>query len=359
MSSIPGKSNVNRWILLVLIVQLIALTSIAAKRELIRTNGDIVFLRTAPVDPRDLFRGDFVRLQYEIATPQKELVSDELLAQQHETVYLRLKPDAQGVAQLTGITQDEPEGLFIKGSMDMNWRRTWSGRGLIKLGIEKYFIEQGSGLAMEKKRGRAQEWQTPMEMEVALGGDGTAVIRNHRWSDMGVRLEVLEAAENINRNRQNSVDEAAEKAEQAKVPRLSAKLRISLRNQSDHVLSLLDTANHCAFNLLENLTNSSGISQTYGKTEFAGRHCDEQSNWQVHTLAPQEVYEVDIDLAEPDWFVRRDNREVEVGTLPNRWTGFRWLYQVPATVASEYASQENVWTSPLRTARFIAGGRID
>lgn len=356
MSSNPGKSNINRWILLVLAVQLIALTSIAAKRELIRTNGDIVFLRTAPVDPRDLFRGDFVRLQYEIATPRQELVSAELLKKQHETVYLSLKRDQQGVGQLTGITQDEPDGLFIKGALDMTWRRNWSGRGLIKLGIEKYFVEQGSGLAMEKKRGRAQEWQTPMEMEVALGGDGTAVIRDHRWSDMGVRLEVLEAAEINNRNRQNRNDATAEQADE---PRLSAKLRISLRNQSDHALSLLDTANHCAFNLLENITNSSGISNTYDRVEFAGRRCSEQSHWLVHTLAPQAVYEVDIDLAEPDWFVMHDNKELEIGTLPNRWTGFRWLYQVPAPVAAEYASQDNLWLSPLRTARFNAGGRID
>lgn len=356
MSSSRSKSNMNRWILLVLVVQLAGLTSIAAKRELIRTSGDIVFLRTAPVDPRDLFRGDFVRLEYEIATPQQELVSDELLAQQYQTVYLGLKRDRQEIAQLTGITQEEPDGLFIKGAMDMNWRRNWRSRGLVKLGIEKYFVEQGSGLALEKKRGKAQEWQTPMEMEVALGGDGTAVIRNHRWSDLGVRLEVLEAAENNNRNRKNRSDIAAGQTEE---PRLSAKLRISLRNQSDHTLSLLDTANHCAFNLLENQIGSSGISRTYRRMEFARRHCDEQSDWLAHTLAPQEVYEIEIDLADPDWYVKRDDKELEIGAYQNLWTGFRWLYQVPATVVTEYADQEGLWTSPLRTARFNAGGRID
>lgn len=356
MSANQGKSNFNRLILLVLAVQLAGLTSIAAKREWIRTNGDIVFLRTAPIDPRDLFRGDFVRLDYEIATPPQELVSEELLAQQYQMVYLGLKQDQQGVAQLTGITQDEPDSLFIKGVMDMNWRRNRSSRGLIKLGLEKYFVEQNSGLALEKKRGRAQEWQTPMEMEVALGGDGTAVIRDHRWSDMGVRLEVLETAENNNRNRQNSSDVAAVQVEE---PRLSAKLRISLRNQSDHSLSLLDTANHCAFNLLEILTNNSGISRTYRGMEFSRRHCDEQSEWLVHTLAPQEVYEIEIDLAQPNWYIKRDGKEMEIGAIQNSWTGFRWLYQVPATVATEYANREGFWTSPLRTARFVAVGRID
>ena len=31
-----------------------------------------------------------------------------------------------------------------------------------------------------------------MEMEVALGSDGTAVIRGHRWSELSIRLEVTE-----------------------------------------------------------------------------------------------------------------------------------------------------------------------
>ena len=59
----------KRWILIVVAIQFLALLSVAVKREWIHSYGETVFLRTAPVDPRDLFRGDYVQLQYDIAFP--------------------------------------------------------------------------------------------------------------------------------------------------------------------------------------------------------------------------------------------------------------------------------------------------
>ena len=62
-------------------LQLLALAYIAAERELIFRTGRVIYLRTAPVDPRDAFRGDFVRLDYEIGHALTNQARDGLRSQ--------------------------------------------------------------------------------------------------------------------------------------------------------------------------------------------------------------------------------------------------------------------------------------
>ena len=55
------------FVILAVILQLIVLAYMAGEREYVLRNGKVIHLRTAPIDPRDLFRGDYVRLNYEIS----------------------------------------------------------------------------------------------------------------------------------------------------------------------------------------------------------------------------------------------------------------------------------------------------
>jgi uncharacterized membrane-anchored protein len=52
------------FIILAVILQLVVLAYMAGEREYILRRGKVIYLRTAPIDPRDLFRGDYVRLNY-------------------------------------------------------------------------------------------------------------------------------------------------------------------------------------------------------------------------------------------------------------------------------------------------------
>ena len=350
----------KKWIVIVLLLQLAVLAWVVGKREWIYHYGERVYLRTAPVDPRDFFRGDYVQLDYELAHLEEGTLPKELAEIKYQQVYLSLQRDRRGLASLVKISTERPDGLYIKGYLDRHWHRQWGSGGwgngtVIKLGIEKYFVEQGKGLSIEEERGRAQEWQTPMEVDVAIGDDGTALIRGFRWSDMGIRLEVLEMARNnnnVNANTATTIDGAVP-------PRVSPKLRISLRNQSDREISLLDTVDHCAFQLVENMFNSPGAGQGYQAMTLAGRPCQGELDWQLHSLQPDEVYAFEVDLDESQWYVAVDGKELPLGALQDRWAGFRWLYQVPDKVLEAQGNQEQVWQSPLRTARFDVGGRID
>ena len=48
-------------------LQVVALAYMAAEREWVLRTGRTIYLRTAPIDPRDAMRGDYVRLSYQIS----------------------------------------------------------------------------------------------------------------------------------------------------------------------------------------------------------------------------------------------------------------------------------------------------
>jgi len=348
----------NLLIMVVLALQVVALAWVAIQREWIRNSGETVFLRTAPVDPRDMFRGDYVQLDYEIAQPDQNLLPEEwkksesLNKLSNQKIYLKLERDAHGVGQLTGIFDEQPDGLFIKGYFNPN---DWRSNSFLKLGIEKYFLEQDTGLALEQQRGRSQDWQTPMEMDVALGGDGTAVIRGHRWSDLGIRLEVLEAG--LRDNRATAVVREAERGS-APPPRRSPKLRISVRNQSQKNIILVDSVEHGAFRLVTNQSNI-GRGQTYQLVATPGRPQAEEAKWLEHSLSANAIYSFEIDLSGPPWLIEKDGKLQEIGDLQNQWEGYRFIYQLPESERKARAQQKDTWLSTLRTARFFGSGRID
>ena len=60
-------------IVIVVLLQCCALAAICFQRETVLRTGHTVYMRTAPVDPRDLFRGDYVRLGYEASVIARKL----------------------------------------------------------------------------------------------------------------------------------------------------------------------------------------------------------------------------------------------------------------------------------------------
>src|SRR5882672_4708697 len=62
-------------------LQFLILAVMAGQREWVRHTGRAVYFRTAPVDPRDVMRGDYVRLSYDISRVPRELWRGPLPAQ--------------------------------------------------------------------------------------------------------------------------------------------------------------------------------------------------------------------------------------------------------------------------------------
>jgi len=333
------------WVILAVAAQLAVLAWMAGEREWIFRTGEVVYLRTAPIDPRDLFRGDFVRLRYEINSVRAEELAPALASNannrpRHEVVYTRLREAGEGLYEAAGTSTTPPsEGLFLRGRTEDSWRMGWRGgrQRLVKYGIEQLFVEQGRGRDIEKRRGARNGLQVPMEVEIAVASSGKAVIRGYRWSRLGMKLEVLRRPARRIRN-----------APPPEGP-LSPKLRITLANASDAPLAVVDPGEHCSFRIVP-------VAWAPKPYAPATQACSGVSPaLELITLAPNETYSVELDLSEPRWHVLADGQAVEIGALPGL-AQFRIEYRAPEAGAP---GEKTLWRGRLPSQAFNASGAVD
>ena len=80
---------------------------IIAGRAAILRDGQEVLLKVEPIDPRDLLRGDYVRLGYEISRIPVKLIADipaDKLSSDDTSIVVRLKKGADGYWQPTAAS---------------------------------------------------------------------------------------------------------------------------------------------------------------------------------------------------------------------------------------------------------------
>ena len=111
----------------------------ALDKERILAEGELVLFALAPVDPRSLLQGDYMRLSYEIG----DRFDREELPPRGYLVFTR---DDRGIATFRRL-QVKPEPLDADERI-IQFRRRRAGsirNGEIRLGAESYFFEEGTG----------------------------------------------------------------------------------------------------------------------------------------------------------------------------------------------------------------------
>jgi uncharacterized membrane-anchored protein len=166
------------------VLQLFVLAFIGGQREYILCTGRTIYLRTVPVDPRDFFRGDYVRLRYKISRIDKEYFRDGLLTEtkseiKGKQVYVVLKVDDNDLASIVYVTDKKPAKgqLYIRGRCDYDYYN-WHVYINVLYGIEAYFVEQGKGEQLQNMVSSSN--YTAFDMKVALGSNGIAVLNGYR-----------------------------------------------------------------------------------------------------------------------------------------------------------------------------------
>src|SRR5688572_7599870 len=91
--------------LLVALVQLYVPAQMIWNREEILETGKEYKFRTAPIDPNDPFRGKYVALRFEQNWVN---VHDLDNWKYEEEIFVNLKVDANGFANITGISKSKP-----------------------------------------------------------------------------------------------------------------------------------------------------------------------------------------------------------------------------------------------------------
>ena len=334
----------NAFVVLTILLQILVLGYMAGEREHILRNGRIIHLRTAPIDPRDLFRGDYVRLNYEISSISARNLhrGESTRLPKGQKVYVSLKESSNGLYELDNAGFQKPQtGIYLAGRTSWDYHQRSQGHPLwLKYGIEAYFVQQGKGLQMEKRLGSRNKIQVPMEMQIAVGGNGKSVIKGHRWSPIGIGLQVL-------RNPPPDTQRTTEPS--------SAKVALTLANASDSALGLVILPDECSFSL--------ETSQT-AKKQWVPANAPCQSVQPVEgdilVLQPGEEGSFEFDFHNERWLVQAENSEpIEIGLLD--WTEqFRLVYRPPDRVATRHLKDRDlIWHGYLPSRAFHGRGRID
>lgn len=115
------------------VFQLSILVAMIAGRTVPYVGAKTVLLRVEPVDPRDIFRGDYVTLGYDVSRiPNGKY-------EPGRSVYVALVPEADGRHNRVGEYLAEPpaSGVFIRGTAQVYGRATY--------GIESFYFQEGTG----------------------------------------------------------------------------------------------------------------------------------------------------------------------------------------------------------------------
>ncbi len=124
------------------------------RAELLR-NGQEIRLTVIPVDPRDLFRGNYVTLNYAISTVRSDALAGDDTFRFGEPIYVTLAAD--GAA--TAIGHAAPAGgTFLRGTIASVDERTacdladkcWTYG--VDYNLEKFFVPEGTDRELESLR---------------------------------------------------------------------------------------------------------------------------------------------------------------------------------------------------------------
>ena len=158
---------------IVIAVQLLVLLSVIGFKQYTVWTGETVLLKVQPVDPRDLIRGDYVIVRYEISDIDTgQIAGDDY---PYGTVYVELREDADGYWSAVAIHEDRDrtfdDTLLIKGKVNDAFVRGGRNDLRIDYGIEEIFIPEGSGDQLPFGNGHI------IAVEVKVDRFGNAVAR--------------------------------------------------------------------------------------------------------------------------------------------------------------------------------------
>ena len=114
------------------------------------TNGHDIWVKPVPVDPRDLFRGDYVIFSYDFSTFRKTALNEPIPEGFQKTVYAILKNNGTSyVLDKFSFTKPSKESVFLKG---LSAGDLYDGAP-ITYNIESFFVPEGTGTKFEQAIG--------------------------------------------------------------------------------------------------------------------------------------------------------------------------------------------------------------
>jgi uncharacterized membrane-anchored protein len=165
----------------VAVIQIALLGAMVVDRAQILRGGTEVKLQTRPIDPRDLLRGDYVVLGYDISTVASGALFKQPSASRHPVVYVKLAPKADGLYEAvsvhTAVVPVTSPEVLIRGTVAYGASCEPDGQSFckelqIRYNLEKYFVPEGEGKKLEDARN-----QRKLTIVAAVLPSGRAAIK--------------------------------------------------------------------------------------------------------------------------------------------------------------------------------------
>ncbi len=161
----------NTWLAMLIVAgtQSAVLGAMVVDRALLIQQGREIILDVQPVDPRSLFRGDYVILNYgSISRPGASLLKE--VPKEKRTLFVTLRRAAEGWQPVATSEhypdKVEADDVVMKGQLPRRYSRQ------VQYGIESYFVPEGEGKRLEKLIGKGQ-----LKVIVAVDETGRAAIK--------------------------------------------------------------------------------------------------------------------------------------------------------------------------------------
>lgn len=138
-------------LVLAILLQALVMTGVLLTSLWPLWTGTEIRLKTRPVDPRSLFRGNYARLSYDISQIPTADLASRAAPRANEPVYITLSPGPDGLHQYKAASFERPQqGTYIRGRIqppidgdDTHFR--------VRYGIEAYFAPKEKALALERR----------------------------------------------------------------------------------------------------------------------------------------------------------------------------------------------------------------
>jgi uncharacterized membrane-anchored protein len=185
MDNVIGRVPlVPRYILAALVLCGLILATVVQRAAILRS-GQEARLELTPVDPRDLFRGDYVVLDYRIGTVNVPPDASTAFTRGQQ-VFVTLRPDANNMSRAVAVSAERPAvtggDIVIAGFVISPSTCMLSETGArdcklgtravsVRYGLESYFVPQGEGKKIELTP-RAR-----LEVVAAVAPSGQAAIK--------------------------------------------------------------------------------------------------------------------------------------------------------------------------------------
>lgn len=165
-----------------LVIQVAVVTVMLVSAVMPLWTGSDVVIVARPVDPRDMMRGDYVALDYDIDHVRIDTITTDLVPGDHvrygDVLYVALQPNDSSVTA-TGIYKDEPTtGLFLKGRCTdpetiTEHKGVRSSMIHLTYGIEEYYTDPETAQQLERTMQRSKG----LPVHIMIDSHGNARIR--------------------------------------------------------------------------------------------------------------------------------------------------------------------------------------